>query len=365
MTPLEEEFRRRIALDGPITLGDYMTGCLSHPKYGYYMTRDPFGRGGDFTTAPEISQMFGELIGLWCAEMWRLMECPPTIHLVEMGPGRGTLMLDMLRAARRLPNFMDAVQVHLVEMSPVLSGLQRKTLGQSPVSVTWHDHIADIPEDGPVLFVANEFFDALPVRQVERTAEGWRERIVVIDPDTDQLAITCGWGASELEPMIDPELRGRADVGRVIELSPVSWRIAAEVGQRIASHGGAGLFIDYGYEGPATGDTVQAVRRHEPCGIFDDPGEADLTAHVDFTQLAQVFRDAGCAPAPLAGQGPFLQALGIDYRTNVLVEAAPHMETELRSGRDRLINADAMGKLFKVLGVKSAGLPALPGLETE
>ena len=230
MTPCEEHLRRRILHEGPLTIADFMGDALGHPQHGYYITRDPFGRAGDFTTAPEISQMFGELIGLWCAEVWQQMGAPDKLHLVEIGPGRGTLSADLLRAGKRLPGFLKASDLHLVETSPVLRDVQARSLERAPVPVSWHSDIATLPEDAPLLIVANEFFDALPIRQIQRVQGGWRERLLAIDPRNHALALTLSPGPSVLEPLIDKTLRDRAKVGRVVELAPLAWRIAADLG---------------------------------------------------------------------------------------------------------------------------------------
>ncbi|NMM43255.1 class I SAM-dependent methyltransferase [Rhodospirillaceae bacterium KN72] len=364
MTPLEAHLRRRIAVEGPIPLDTYMGEALGNPAHGYYMTRDPFGRAGDFTTAPEISQMFGELIGLWFAEIWRQMGQPNRFHLVEFGPGRGTLSADLLRAAKRLPGFLDACSLHLVETSPVLREAQRKTLSSSGVTPEWHGDIAELPDDAPLLIVANEFFDALPIRQMQRVEGGWRERLVGIDPNSDALAITLAGGTGPLEALIHPSKRDSAKVGKVVELAPIAWRIAGDLGARLAAQGGAALIIDYGYAGPATGDTLQAVKAHEPCGIFETPGDADLTVHVDFTALAHAATQAGCRAAPLLTQGEFLHRLGIDIRTQTLIQAAPEpMRDGILAARSRLIGEEAMGTLFKVLGLAAPEMPVLPGME--
>jgi NADH dehydrogenase [ubiquinone] 1 alpha subcomplex assembly factor 7 len=357
-TPLEAHLRRRIAADGPLTIADFMADALGHPDHGYYMTRDPFGRAGDFTTAPEISQMFGELIGLWCAEVWRSMGAPVPVRLVELGPGRGTLMSDLLRAGERMPGFLAAISVHLVETSPVLRAAQERTLGARP---TWHDTFSDVPDDAPMLLIANEFFDALPIRQITRTEAGWRERLLGITPEDDRLAIGLAAAEGPLESLLDADLRESARPGQTAELAPVAWRIAGEIGARLASRGGAALIVDYGHAGPALGNTLQAVRNHEPCDVLETPGEADLTAHVDFTPLAKAAEQSGARATPLSTQGAFLRALGIGYRARTLAAAGDATAVERQVAR--LIGDDAMGTLFKVLGLAGPETPPLPGLE--
>lgn len=366
MTPAEAHLRRRIAVEGPLTLADFMAEALSHPEFGYYTTRDPFGRSGDFTTAPEISQMFGELIGLWCAENWGRMGQPARVHLVEFGPGRGTLMVDLLRAARRMPGFLDAAELHLVETSPFLRDAQARMLEDAPLTPIWHSDIAELPDDAPLLIVANEFFDALPIRQLQKTEDGWRERLLAVDPATDRLALTLARGAGPAEALIDADLRDRAKLGRVAEIAPLAWRIVGDMGARLVAQGGAALAIDYGYEGPATGDTLQAVKAHEPCPVLETPGDADLTAHVDFTALGRAAAERGARVSPVATQGDFLRALGIEFRAETLMKAAPGPTArQIEIARDRLIGADGMGTLFKVIGLAGPQTPPLPGLEPE
>lgn len=361
-TPLAAELKRRIAVEGPITLADFMGAALGHPKYGYYMTRDPFGRSGDFTTAPEISQMFGELVGLWLAEVWRQSGEPKRARLVELGPGRGTLMADILRAAKMLPAFREALEVTLVDVSPVLRETQEKTLADSGVTVTWVGSVDSLPDDGqPIFAVANEFFDALPIRQMQRTVDGWRERLVTVSPETDDLVLTLARGPGPLEALLPDRIRRNAGEGEIVELAPAVWRAAHSLGARIAASGGAALVVDYGYPASAAGDTLQAVRSHEPCGILNDIGEADLTAHVDFERLGEAFGEAGCRVAPLSTQGDFLRALGIEVRAKALAKSGD--AAKISAARDRLIGDEGMGTLFKVLGVAAPGIPPLPGLE--
>ena len=364
MTPLESILRRRIAVDGPISLADFMGMALGHPEHGYYRTRDPLGSGGDFTTAPEISQMFGELIGFWCAHLWQEIGRPSAVALVELGPGRGTLMADLLRAVGQVaPAFRAAVSVHLVETSPVLRDAQGKALAARGAVPVWHDDVTSLPTDTPLLIVANEFFDALPIRHVQKTAAGWCERLVVVDPDTDGLAIALAPGTGPIAALVPHPIRETAEEGRIVELSPISWRIAGDLAARLKDQGGAALVIDYGYEGPATGDTLQAVRDHKPCGVLDDPGEVDLTAHVDFTALARAAADQGVRATPVRRQGAFLTALGLGERTEMLCRAAPDQADAIRRARDRLTDPSGMGTIFKAMGLTAHSGLALPGLD--
>ncbi len=348
MTPLEAIIRAEIAASGPMTLHDYMALCLAHPEHGYYMRRDPLGAAGDFTTAPEISQMFGEMIGLWLAEVWHGLGRPAPFRLVELGPGRGTLMADILRAGRAAPGFLDSAEVWLVETSPALRAEQaRQVPGARQAGA-----LAEVPA-GPFLLVANEFFDALPVRQFVRTAKGWAERMVGLDGD--RLAFG-------LRPA--PDL-GPAPVGAVRERSPAGEAAAAEIGARIGAAGGAALIVDYGYAAPtpAGADTVQALRAHAYADPLEAPGEADITAHVDFGALARAAK--GAAASPLVPQGAWLERLGIGARAATLARARPERAAEIGGQLRRLTAPEEMGTLFRVMALGQAGAPPFPGFEGE
>jgi NADH dehydrogenase [ubiquinone] 1 alpha subcomplex assembly factor 7 len=363
MTPLEAELRRMIAADGPISVATFMGLCLGHPLHGYYTTRDPFGRAGDFITAPEISQMFGELIGLWAAAVWQAMGAPERLALVELGPGRGTLMADALRAARVVPGFAAALHVHLVEASPVLARRQQETLAAAGVPLAWHREFAQVPE-GPLIVIANEFFDALPVHQAVKTPSGWHERMVGIGAD--------GRFVFALHPdpvpgfaAIAPEAVASASAGAVFE-----WRsgdIAAELAHRVAAHGGAALIIDYGHVESALGETLQAVGRHGFADPLARPGEVDLTAHVDFAALARTARAAGARVHGPLSQGAFLHRLGIEARAAALrAKATAAQATDIDAALARLTGSgrDAMGELFKAMAFADAKLGALPGFDS-
>ena len=356
MTALAEHLRRLIAIDGPIPLSRYMAEALGHPEHGYYMCQDPLGVAGDFITAPEISQMFGELMGLWCAETWRQMGAPQHVLLVELGPGRGTLMSDMLRAVRVLPDFAAATEVHLVETSRALRRRQQDRL--ATFDVRWHDSLTTVPA-GPILLVANEFFDALPVRQFERNSDGWHERLVASDGDRFRLVLAPAAAPSALIPAILVD----ADVGSIVEIGPAREAIMRDVAERLATDGGAALIVDYGHENHATGDTLQAVKGHEYHDALMAPGAADLTAHVDFEALAAAARHAGAKTHGPVPQGRFLAALGIDRRTDALASAAPERATEIQCAHDRLVLPEQMGALFKVLGIAHPKLGTPAGLE--
>jgi SAM-dependent MidA family methyltransferase len=332
--------QRLIAGGGPIPLAQYMTLCNAH----YYATRDPLGVAGDFTTAPEISQMFGELIGLWAADLWLRAE-RPDVAWVELGPGRGTLSADALRAMAQTGL---APPIHFVETSPVLRAAQARAV---PVA-THHESIDTLPADRPLIVVANEFFDALPIHQLVRTEEGWRERIVGFDGR--RLVPTTG---EQHFDMVVPEVLRDGDV---IETSPASIAVLRDLAARIVRQGGALLAIDYGYEGPLAGDTLQALRRHSYADPFEAPGEQDLTAHVDFAALAQAAHVEGATAHAVTTQGALLETLGIGARAAALARASPSQQSAIEAAWRRLCAPDEMGALFKALAVTAPGWP-VPG----
>lgn len=351
MTTLADLLAQRIAQTGPLTLADYMADCLLHPAHGYYATRDPFGAGGDFTTAPEISQMFGELLGLCLAQAWLDQGRPTPFALAELGPGRGTLMADLLRATRIVPGFAEAARVHLVEASPVLRGVQRATLGDRPVA--WCDSADDLP-DLPLFLVANEFFDALPIRQFLRDGAGWRERLV-------------GLAGGRLSPGLSDLLPGPPDPsfagdppGTVVELCPAAAPVMAAIAARLARRGGAAIVVDYG-GWRSKGDTLQALRAHAPEDPFARPGAADLTAHVDFEALARA------APVPRTGlthQGRLLARLGIEARAERLATGLTGAAlASHRAAHRRLTAAEEMGTVFKAIAFHAPGTPPPPGFD--
>ena len=349
MTPLARLLAERIAATGPLSVADYMAECLLHPDHGYYATRDPLGAAGDFTTAPEITQMFGELLGLALAQAWLDQGAPQPVILAELGPGRGSLMADVLRATARVPGFGTALTVHFVEASTTLREEQRKRVPQA----TWHVSVADLPK-GPLCLLANEFFDALPVRQFVRAGPLWAERVVGLSGGR------LAWGLAP--PAAVPALADRlADTrdGDVVEICPALRSIMSEVGRRIAEHGGAALIVDYG-SWRMTGYTFQAMRRHAYADPLDAPGEADLTAHVDFEALAQAAAPA--AATPMATQGAFLERLGITSRAQVLARnlSGEQLAAHIAAHR-RLTHPDEMGTLFKVMGVHPQAAPPPPG----
>ncbi|MBL8590571.1 MAG: SAM-dependent methyltransferase [Methylobacteriaceae bacterium] len=359
MTPLETEIRAMIAQEGPMPLERYMALALGHPTLGYYMTRDPFGASGDFVTAPEISQMFGELLGLWAAEVWTMMGAPAPVRLVELGPGRGALIADALRAAAVAPAFRAAVSVELVETSPALRKRQAAALAGVGLPVAWRERLEDVP-DGPMIVLANEFFDALPVRHYVRVGEGWRERLVGLGPD--------GALAFGVAPFAEPAIAVPAPEGAVMELSPIGHRVAATLARRLARDGGAALIVDYGHLRSGFGETLQAVRAHRYADPLRDVGEADLTAHVDFASLGEAARRAGAAVHGPIAQGALLRRLGLAQRAERLARGADEAGARaIAAATHRLAGAgaDAMGELFKAVAFAHPDLPAPPGFETQ
>ncbi len=348
MTPLAERIAGLIAASGPISVADYMAMCLYDPQQGYYTTREPFGTQGDFTTAPEISQMFGELVAVWAYRTWQAMGCPFPVTFAEIGPGRGTLMKDMLRALLRLdPGLANSARFALVETSPRLAEIQRQSLADTSASLKWHTHVETLDE-APLIIVGNELFDAVPIRQFVRMPAGWNERVVGLD-DTGALRFMAGPGAPEAS-MLPPSADAAAE-GSIVELSPARNALMQAIAERIARNGGAGLFIDYGYAEPDIGDTLQALYRHEYDDVFAHPGEADLTAHVDFTALAGVASEIGLR-ATLSTQGQFLLGLGLLERAGALgAHGDDALRQRLTGEVERLAGAQAMGELFKLLEI--------------
>ena len=341
MNPLEQFLADVIAIEGPLRIDRYMSLCLGHPRHGYYITRDPLGDKGDFITAPEVSQTFGELIGVWAVGAWGAMGQPDAINLVELGPGRGTLMADVLRTVRRAaPAFASAASLHLVETSPVLRAKQRETVGEA----NWHDRLEDVPE-GPIILLANEFFDAIPIRQFERRDGVWRERVIGLSDG--RLSIGVGG--------IVPGTMGKD--GDILEFAPAREEIARHIGSRLAVHLGAALIIDYGHLHTAIGDTLQAMRSHRFVAITETPGEADLTSHVDFEKIAHALAEGGAVVQPGMTQRDFLHAMGLEQRIAQLQgKADAATRATLARQMVRLADEAQMGNLFKVLCATSPGI---------
>ena len=348
---LRDRLIAQVRESGPMSVAQYMTACLHDPQDGYYATRPALGADGDFITAPLVSQMFGELIGLWAVACWQAMGRPSPFRLVEMGPGDGTLMDDMLRAARLAPDFGAAADVWLVETSAPLRARQRQVLGDG---VSWAGSLAEIPDEAPMILIANELLDCLPPRQFVRTERRWAERVVGLN-DAGELAFgLAGAAIGGLAP--------DAPAGSVLEQSPAQEALGAEIGARIAADGGAALLIDYGRDQPGFGDTLQALRRHVKESPLASPGAADLTVHADFPAVLAAAAREGAATAPILTQGEFLVRLGIGARAEALTAARPDRSEVIERQLERLVSPDQMGELFKAVCIHTPGL-APPGFE--
>jgi len=350
---LKARLEARVLQEGPLTVADYMTACLHDPAGGYYAVRPGLGAEGDFVTAPLVTQMFGELVGLWAAETWTRLGAPAPFRLVEMGPGDGTLMSDLLRAARLVPPFLAGADLWLVETSAPLRAAQAARLaGAAP---RWAASLDEVPRGAPVVLVANELLDCLPARQFVRTARGWMERRVGLDA-AGRLAFGLAPAPNGFEGPAD------APEGLVVERSPAQEALGAALGARVAEDGGCALLIDYGRAEPGVGDTLQALRRHRKEDPLAAPGEADLTVHADFPAVAAAARGAGAAVSPIRSQAGFFRALGIEQRAAALAGARPDRAGTIARQLARLTAPDEMGELFKVLAIHAPGL-AVPGLE--
>jgi SAM-dependent MidA family methyltransferase len=360
-SPLAEEIRRLIGIAGPMPIAEYMQLCLTHPQYGYYTTRDPLGARGDFITAPEISQMFGELIGLWLASVWQQLGAPENVRLIELGPGRATMLIDALRAAKTVPGFLTAIVLHLVEISAALRKTQEERLEPLRLPMLWHSTLEEVPA-GPCLIVANEFIDALPVHQAVKLADGWHERVIAISPEG---ALTIDAAPDPLfhfESTLPSGLRGSPD-GSIFE-----WRsdaIALEIGRRVRD-GGAALIIDYGHARYGLGETLQSVSGHAFADPLSMPGQADLTAHVDFQALAHSAESIGARVHGPITQCDWLRRLGVDQRAAMLKAHAPCGKTvEIDGALSRLTagGSRGMGELCKAIAIADPKLKSLPGFE--
>ena len=362
-SPLQSEIKKLIRKSGPMPVWRYMELCLTHPEFGYYVSRDPLGREGDFTTAPEVSQMFGELLGLWAASVWKAIGSPSLLRLIELGPGRGTMMADALRALRVVPPLYQSLSIHLVEINPVLRDKQKSLLSGAR-DIAWHDSIDDIP-DGPAIIFANEYFDVLPIHQVVRRETGWHERTVEIDANGDLAFGSAAEPVPHFEVLLPPLVR-TAPIGAVFE-----WRPDAEImkiASRVRDQDGAALIIDYGHVRSDAGDTFQAIARHSFADPLKDPGQADVTAHVDFQALARAAEDLGARVHGPVPQGDFLKRLGIETRAVTLMAKASHEVSEDISGAlKRLVGGGrgGMGSMFKVLAVSEPNLISLAGFDEE
>ncbi len=338
MSEFRTELIKRIENDGAIPVSQFMGEAIAH----YYQNQTPFGTKGDFITAPEISQMFGELVGLWCVDIWIKLGKPTALHLIECGAGRGTMMADMLRATKALPAFHDTLSVHLVETSMSLMVEQKQTL--EGYDVMWHESMDQIPLSAPFILIGNEFLDALPIDQYQFHKGAWHKRLVGVDGG--KLVFTTS------EDKVEVSHYGQE--GDVIEISPARDAFVADVAAKLKQQSGAALFIDYGHHKSAVGDTLQAVKDHEPVDVLTFAGEADITAHVDFESIAQEAQEKGCNVPPVAAQGAFLQALGITQRAEALARSANEAQiNDIQTALVRLTAAKEMGVLFKALAITS------------
>jgi len=362
-SPLQAELRKLIKSSGPMPVWRYMEQCLTHPQHGYYVARDPLGREGDFTTSPEVSQMFGELLGLWAASVWKAIDSPSVLRLIELGPGRGTMMADALRALRVLPPLYQSLSVHLVEINPVLRDKQKSTL-TGVRNIAWHERLDEVP-DGPSVILANEYFDVLPIHQVVKREAGWHERVVEIDGNGQLVFGTAAEPTPRFEALLPPLVRA-APVGAVFE-----WRPDAEImriATRVRDQGGAALIIDYGHLRSDVGDTFQAIARHSFTDPLKNPGQAAITAHVDFQALARAAEDLGAQVHGPVPQGDFLKRLGIETRAvTLMAKTTPEISEDISGALKRLIGGGrgGMGSMFKVLAVSEPRLTVLAGFADE
>lgn len=363
LSPLLNEIRKLIKSSGPMPVWRYMELCLMHPQHGYYVSRDPLGREGDFTTAPEVSQMFGELLGLWAASVWRAIGQPPLLRLIELGPGRGTMMADALRALRVLPPLYQSLTIHMVEVNPVLREKQRSTLS-SVRNITWHDSIDDVLE-GPAVIFANEYFDVLPIHQMIKRETGWHERTVELDKNDRLVFAHMPEPTPRFEVLLPPLVRA-APVGAVFEWRPD--KEIMKIARRVREHDGAAVIIDYGHLRSDAGDTFQAIARHSFTDPLKNPGQADVTAHVDFQALGRAAEDLGARVHGPVTQGEFLRRLGIEARAATLMaKATPEVSADIDGALKRLTDSGrgGMGSMFKVIGISKPDLVSLAGLSDE
>ena len=348
MNDIERHIRQHARLHGPMSVATFFHLAVSGRADSYYASRDPIGPGGDFITSPEISQVFGECIGAWCIDVWEQLGSPAAFNLVELGPGRGTLMSDILRSGRVRPGFVRGAQVSLVETSPYLLQVQRHHLSAFEAgSIRWHSVIDEVPEGLPTIVVSNEFFDALPARQFIRSGGRWLERVIALDAN-DRLVFGASMDA-DYSALVPARVRDASELS-VFEYCEPAWRIACSIAERLRRDQGAVLAIDYGHEGPAVGETLQAVRNHAVADVLSVPGDSDLTFHVDFDLLARGFASAGIDVWPLVDQRGFLLETGASERTEVLLRRSNEAQAaQLRHALARLTAPDAMGTLFKVI----------------
>lgn len=361
---LAEQLRERIRSEGPLPVSVFMTEALLDPMAGFYATKDPLSAGGDFVTAPEISQMFGELLGLWAAEVWGQMGAPDPVRLIEVGPGTGRMMSDVLRAARAAPGFLDSASLHLIEASAALKMVQGRTLASAPLQARWESGL-DTVAAGPSIILGNEYLDCMPIRQAIRHKGVWRERVVGLSPDgSERFIFGLGPHLSKADiSEIAPDLR-EAEDGTLVELRLADASVIDQIAARFKAHPGYAIFIDYGSDGPEAGDTLQALKAHEKVDPLAAPGTADLTAWVDFDRIARLARNAGLDVYGIGRQGDFLKGLGIEARAAALARTQDEAgQARIARQLHRLTARDEMGELFKVIAICSPGLPPAPGLD--
>lgn len=343
---LQQQILRMIAATGPLSIAEYMHLCHSHRDHGYYAAGNPVGAGGDFITAPEISQMFGEMIGVWAIGVWHQLGKPDPFQIAELGPGRGTLMKDFIRAAKADKGFLSVINVKLVETSPSLKTEQIKTLKDTPLNIEWVQTVEEL-ESVPTLFIGNEFLDAIAFRQFVKTGGRWRELCIGSD-ENNELLFTPG--TTGIDESLLPEGHEKEPEGAIYETAPAREAITSAIANHVASHSGAALFIDYGHETSGFGDTFQAVQSHKPISPLADPGNCDLTSHVDFEAIGNAAKAEGVRVFELKTQGEFLLELGVAERAGELGQGKPlDVQTQIRADVERLVLPDQMGELFKVL----------------
>lgn len=359
----EEYIKSIIKAQGPLTIAQYMAICLSDSEHGYYIKNIPLGKEGDFITSPEISQMFGELLGIWSATMWQNMDMPDDIAIVELGPGKGTLMSDFLRGTENVPGFHDSISVHLVEISPALKEAQKKTLEDFDIDIEWHQTFSEIPKK-PSIIIGNEFFDALPIHQFVKTVGGWREKMVV---ETEDGILNFSLSPTETTSCaLIPENLRNSPEDSVVEVCPSMIVIAQEIAAHIIENGGVALFIDYGYEESLLKSTFQAVKDHKFHDPLQNPCEADLTTFVDFSAIKKVAKENKINVHGCIDQADLLKKLGIDVRAKMLSQnASEKQKQEIELQLERIIGENQMGRLFKCLALSNPLLPTPIGFEDD
>ncbi len=354
---LKQRIIRQIEATGPISVADYMAMCLFDRDAGYYTTREPFGKDGDFITAPEVSQMFGELVGVWCANAWQALGSPNSFVLCEIGPGRGTLMKDLIRTVAKIaPGFIAAAKIHMVEISDRLTRIQRKTLTKHGGEITWKKHFKDVAS-GPLILIANELFDAIPSRQYVKINGRFVERVLALD--TKQNFIFAA-GSGSIDEALLPPGNNIAPEGSIFEVGPARNALMQEIAARVHHDRGAALLFDYGHLQQGFGDTLQALSHHNSVDVLHIPGAADLTTHVDFHSLALAARTEGCKTSAMT-QGEFLLAMGLLDRAGALgTDKSAEVQDQIHLDVDRLAGPDQMGTLFKALCVSDPATHVFP-----